>query len=131
MTLFSPTQNSGTLCYLKYDEKFEKEKLYFIRFPVNDYHDIRQTNLEFDFYDVKIEDIRGRETDYKLDDVGFELSKFDTRLKYEDFDGDFNTNSEVYYKEIEEHLKEKLGVTWVGVYDCVVSLFALFHFAYT
>lgn len=121
MALLSPTQNSGTLCYLKYDEKFEHEKPYFIRFPVNDYPGAKQTNLEFDFYDVKIEDIRGRETDYKLDDVGFELSKFETKLKYEDFGANFDANSEVYYKEIEEHLKKKLGVTWVEVYDCVVS----------
>lgn len=120
MTLVNPVQSAGSLCYLKYDDRFKHEKPFFIRFPIDDIPEAKQTNLEFDYYNVSIEDIRGRESQFKLDEYGFELAKFQTRFNHEDFE-DFRENSKTYFKEIEDFLKKKLGVTWVEVYDCTVG----------
>lgn len=119
MTLVKPYQKSGSLAYLEYDPIFKHEKPYFIRFPLDDLPEAKQTNLKFDYYDVSIEDIRGRESQFKLDDVGFELAEFHTVLKYDDFN-DFRENSKIYFKEIEEFLKKKLGAQFVEVYDCTI-----------
>jgi hypothetical protein len=120
MALVKPTQAPGSLCYLKYDPIFETEKPFFIRFPVDDYVGAKQTNLEFDFYDVSIEDIRGREDQFKFDIHGFELIEFNSSLKHDDFN-DFRHNNNVYIQEIEDHFKKKMGFAFVEVYDLLVS----------
>ena len=122
MALTKPIQAPGSLCYLKYDPVFEKEKPYFIRFPVDDYAGAKQTNLEFDFYDVTVEDIRGREDQFKLDVHGFELVKFNSSLKHEEFN-DFRDNNNIYIREVEEHFKKTLGFDFVEVYDLLVRFY--------
>ena len=116
-----PYQAPGSLCYLKYDPIFEHQKPFFIRFPIDDYKNdgAEQTNLEFDFYDVPIEDIRGQEDKFKFDIHGFELIEFRSKLQHDDFN-QFHDKQETYKAEVEEFLKKKLGFAFVEVYDLLV-----------
>ncbi|KAH8592596.1 hypothetical protein B0O99DRAFT_689457 [Bisporella sp. PMI_857] len=66
-------------------------------------------------------DIRGKEPQLKLDNVGFELAQSYTALRHEGF-GDFRENSKIYFKEIVEFLKRLLGAQFVEVYDCTASI---------
>ncbi len=97
MALVNPVQQPGSLCYLKYSPRFEHEKPFFIRFPLDDFPEAEQTNLEFDYYDVSIEDIRDTPHAFTLDHHGFELDGFRTKLKYEDFN-DFRETSKAYFR---------------------------------
>lgn len=119
MALSKRIQAPGSLCYLKHDPIFEHEKPFFIRFPVDDYPEAKQTNLTFDFYDVTIEDIRGQEDQFKFDVHGFELINFESQLKHEDFN-DFRENNDIYIKEIEAYFKNKMGFAFVEVYDLLI-----------
>lgn len=73
-----------------------KRKPYFIRFPLDDLPDAKQTNLKFGYNNVDIVNIRGKESQLKLDDVGFELTEFYTALEYED-SNDFPENSTILH----------------------------------
>ncbi|KAJ8129683.1 hypothetical protein O1611_g3948 [Lasiodiplodia mahajangana] len=114
MALSKRIQAPGSLCYLKYDPVFEQEKPFFIRFPVDDYPEAKQTNLAFDFYAVAIEDIRDQQDQFKFDVHGFELIHFESKLKHEDFN-DFRENNNIYIKEIEEYFKNNMGFDFVEV----------------
>ena len=115
-----PIQAPGTLCYLKYNKKFKQEKPFFIRFPVDDYPGAKQTNLEFDFYNVNIQDMRGRESTFKFDTQGFQLMEFHSQYDYQDFDN-FHKIAGLYNSEIEIFLKEEMKFAFVEVYDILVS----------
>jgi hypothetical protein len=70
-----------------------------------------------DPHDIRIEDARGRETEFSLDQNGFQLLKVPTQVK------DFYSPEEVksvYYPEVERLLKEKLGASRVFIFDHTV-----------
>lgn len=67
-----------------------------------------------DPHDVRIEDARGRESEFTLDRNGFQLVRAPTKV------GDFYSDEEVkavYYPEVERLLKEKLGASRVFIFD--------------
>jgi hypothetical protein len=67
-----------------------------------------------DPHEVRIEDARGREAEFTLDRNGFALVQASTRVR------DFYSPEEVksvYYPEVEQLLKEKLGASRVFVFD--------------
>ncbi|KAJ5950093.1 hypothetical protein N7454_001677 [Penicillium verhagenii] len=119
MALENRPQPVGSLAYLKYNRIFESEKSYFIRFPIDDIPEAKQINLEFEYCDVDIHDIRGRYPNFKFNETVFEFAEFRTKLTYEDF-GNFEKSSNMYYQEIEEFLKKQCGFTWVEVYDSAI-----------
>lgn len=70
-----------------------------------------------DPHEVRIEDARGRESEFTLDRTGFQLLKAPTDVK------DFYSPEEVkavYYKEVERLLKETLGASRVVIFDHTV-----------
>jgi hypothetical protein len=67
-----------------------------------------------DPHDVRIEDARGREAEFTLDRNGFALIKAPTAVR------DFYSPDEikrVYYPEVEQLLKDRLGASRVHVFD--------------
>src|ERR1700761_3392594 len=64
--------------------------------------------------EVRIEDARGREAEFTLDRNGFQLVKAPTAMR--DF-YDPDEIKRVYYPEVEQLLKDKLGASRVFVFD--------------
>ncbi len=70
-----------------------------------------------DPHEVRIEDARGRETEFTLDKNGFALVNAPTRVN------DFYSEEEVkeiYYPEVERLLKQQLGASRVFIFDHTV-----------
>lgn len=61
-------------------------------------------NRPFDFKQVSISDIRGREKEFTLDRQGFEVHKHD--IKFDDFDNDERVKNE-YWAAVAELMKER------------------------
>jgi hypothetical protein len=70
-------------------------------------------NLEFEGYDIAINDIRDVEGDVSLESYGFQILSHDTKVS------NFNTPDavETYKRETERLLIEALGATHVKCYD--------------
>lgn len=81
-------------------------------------------NYETDPFDVNIHDARGHESDFSLDVHGFSFGCFDkvdeTLLDKirDDIEGNFI--KDIYYKEMGELLKAKMGASKVVVFDHLV-----------
>jgi hypothetical protein len=75
---------------------------------------VRRWNGEDEPHEVTIEDARGREAEFTLDRNGFQLVKAPTVVR------DFYDPDEIkqfYYPEVEQLLKDTLGVNRVFVFD--------------
>ena len=105
---FTPKTLTSTLHYLK--RGAEKPAYYRIDPPPG----VSRWNGEDDPHDVTIEDARGSEAEFTLDRNGFQLVKAPTAV------ADFYDPDEikrVYYPEVEQLLKDKLGASRVVVFD--------------
>ena len=69
-------------------------------------------NFDFEAKDVSIENVRGSEDKYQLDQAGFQFFKKDTSVK--EF-GDDDAVKAAYYPEVEALLKELTGASRVVV----------------
>lgn len=78
-------------------------------------------NISYEVRDHLVTDIRGHQSDFQIDNAGFELVKHETRLSYEDFQDDSLIISR-YYKEVEYLLQEKLGASRIFIFNHVVCL---------
>jgi hypothetical protein len=104
----APKTLTSTLHYLK--RGAEKPAYYRVDPPPG----VSRWNGEDDMREVTIEDARGRETEFTLDRNGFQLVKARTAV------ADFYDPEEikrVYYPEVEQLLKDKLGASRVFVFD--------------
>jgi len=105
------------LYYLKDKPEYKVEKPFVFNMPMGGIPGAKQMNLEYERRDsVVLIDIRGREEQFKIDQYGFELVKHDTSFTYEDFDDELAIRS-IYYQEIEELVKKKLGACKAKVFD--------------
>ena len=104
----APRNVTATLHYLK--RGAEKPAYYRVDPPPG----VPRWNGEDDMRDVTIEDGRGREAEFTIDRNGFQLVKAPTAV------ADFYDPQEikrVYYPEVEQLLKDKLGASRVFVFD--------------
>src|SRR6516225_10009233 len=104
----APTTLTTTLHYLK--RGAEKPARYRTEPPPG----VPRWNGTDDPREVTIEDARGHESEFMLDRNGFALIKAPTAVK------DFYDPEEikrVYYAEVEQLLKDKLGASRVFVFD--------------
>lgn len=78
-----------------------------------------RNNIGTDPHPVVVRDARGNEKEYglSLDTSGFQFLEYPSNVK--DFD-DEETIQNVYYKEVEQLLKEKVGAKRVVVFDHTV-----------
>ena len=105
---FTPKTLTSTLHYLK--RGTEKPARYRIDPPPG----VPRWNGEDDMREVTIEDARGREAEFTIDRNGFQLVKAPTAV------ADFYDPDEirrVYYPEVEQLVKDKLGASRVLVFD--------------
>jgi hypothetical protein len=106
--ILTPKTLRSTLHYLK--RGAEKPAYYRVDPPAG----VPRWNGEDDLRDVRIEDARGREAEFTLDRNGFQIVKAPTAV------ADFYDPEEikrVYYPEVEQLLKDKLGASRVFVFD--------------
>ena len=104
----SPRTTTATLHYLK--RGAEKPARYVMEPPPG----VPAWNGIDDPHDVRIEDARGRESEFSLDRNGFALLKAPSQVR------DFYSPEEiksVYYPEVERLLRDTLGASRVVVFD--------------
>lgn len=77
----------------------------------------RVRNFELKGTPVTIHDVRGKEADFTLDKAGFQYLKHATAVQ--DWGNDEEIKA-VYYKEVEEMMKEVTGASRVVVFDHMV-----------
>lgn len=128
MAFTTTEQAPSSLLYLERNENFRHEKLCFACFPIGDIPEVKQTNMHLIYQGFQIHNIGGREREFNLDEAGFKLALFTTRLSAEDFNN-FSKTQEGYFKEIEIFPKQLLGVTWVLVLIAWYALFILYAFS--
>ena len=104
----APKTLTSTLHYLK--RGAEKPAYYRIEPPPG----VPRANGIDDPHDVTIEDARGRESEFTLDRNGFALIKAPTAVA--DF-YDPEQIKRVYYPEVQQLLRDKLGASRVVVFD--------------
>jgi hypothetical protein len=101
--------------YLDHDEKFENEKPYELRFVPPKGFPAR--NCTWSSYDkIKVTDVRGRESDFRLNRHGFQLCRLETALNTDDFANN-ELVEQTYLKEAAQCLKEILQADRVLVFD--------------
>jgi hypothetical protein len=105
---FTPKTLTSTLHYLK--RGAEKPAYYRTDPPAG----VSRWNGEDDMREMTIEDARGREAEFTIDRNGFQIVKAPTAV------ADFYDPEEIkriYYPEVEQLLKDKLGASRVFVFD--------------
>ena len=107
-----------SVCCLDRLELYRKEKPYEMRFhPPGDFP---RKNLHISkYYDIPVEDVRGREKDLSIDKNGFAVMELDASMSSEDF-GDREAITSRYLSKVAERLKECLGASRVQVHDYLV-----------
>ena len=115
-------QITAPLNYLRWRELYKVEKPFqiFIDIP-DDATDKRSTNLEWETHQVNIQDARGSECDFTLDDYGFVFRRYPS-----DFNcfTDRRLVEDKYFPEIEQILRSELK----GL-DKVRNISRTFHLA--
>lgn len=105
--------------FLARSEVYRSEKPYSLRYTGEEL--IPRTNIKLDKHDdIRIHDIRGREYEFSLEEHGFMVSKFESRMLYQDF-SDPERIIAIYLHEIASHLKIMLGARHVQIYEHLVS----------
>jgi hypothetical protein len=111
LTTFQAKSLTATLHYLK--RGAEKPTRYVNDPPPG----VPQWNGIDDPREIRIEDARGREQEFTIDRNGFALAKAPSQVR------DFYSDEEVkrlYYPEIEQLLRDKLGASRVFIFDHTV-----------
>jgi hypothetical protein len=119
---------STTIFYMKPQSLYEKEKPYFLNVPVEEGSDLAQTNVNYTRISVSVTDIRGQQDKFTLDEHGFQLRTFHSKLSYDDFDDPKKLTS-LFYPEVQAFLRASLGATDALTFDyqvCASHLQELF-----
>lgn len=107
-----------TINFIRKDDFYDEEKPYLLTYePPGDFP---KTNVNLDHRDMKVEDIRGREDTFSIEDNGFAIMNISTKLSYEDFDDEELVKS-VYLKEVGDALKQFLGASRIQIFEHIVN----------
>lgn len=96
--------------FLKKSDRFEHEEPYAFRYKSD--LAIPLSNMETEFRDVEIRDLRGQEDKADLDTCGFKIRKLRSSMRYEHFSDQSKIHG-VYLKELEQLLKKDFGAVEV------------------
>ncbi|KAI1321119.1 hypothetical protein F5Y16DRAFT_405330 [Xylariaceae sp. FL0255] len=106
---------NATLYFLRRDELFKTVKPYSLDF---DTEDVPRSNLKsHKVPDLLIKDMR--ESNYRFEDNGIEMIKYDERMQYEDW-FDQKKIEDIYCEDIGRVLMKRLGCSSVQVFDALV-----------
>ncbi|KAK0610590.1 hypothetical protein B0T17DRAFT_628957 [Bombardia bombarda] len=101
--------------YVKRLELYKTVKPYCLNVPV--FPDGKMLNIEYEYIpNMKITDIRGSESSFSLDGVGFQLVTCRTGMKYEDFES-VDAIYNKYFPEAESFLRNHLNASRVVVFE--------------
>ncbi|QKX62998.1 uncharacterized protein TRUGW13939_10166 [Talaromyces rugulosus] len=76
----------AALGFLPNEELFQHERPYSLKFEPPE--GLRRTNIQAEYRENIIEDIRGHEDDFNMEKNGFALVPFHTKMTYEDFENE-------------------------------------------
>lgn len=108
----------ASIYFLAHKELYRTEQPYSLRYTGEER--IPSTNIELDRHDISIRDIRGREHEFSLEANGFMISRFNSRMRYQDFN-DRDQIISIYLHEVASHLKSLLGARHVQVFEHLVG----------
>lgn len=108
-----------SLYYLAPLEEYQRVKPYYVNWPVHNIPGAEQTNLSHEKYPVQVEDVRGQEGNFKLDECGFELLNHQTSLENDDFEDDAKIRMS-YYPEMVELVKITLNASCAVIFEHTV-----------
>lgn len=97
--------------FLKRSDIFEREEPYAFRYQADNLPE-RRTNMETEYMDVEICDIRGQEQRASLDTCGFQVRKLQSSMTYEQFNNPAAVE-DVYLRDLRQLLLEEFGAAVV------------------
>ncbi len=114
-----PINVHSPLYYLARDELWKTETPYSLRFkPPEDFPKSNGSNIKID--DILIEDIRGREQQFGLENTGFQILHLDPPMSYEDFKIPDKVHT-TYLKYVAHTLKSTLQADRIQIFDYQVN----------
>jgi hypothetical protein len=108
----------AALGFLPNEELFRHERPYCLKFEPPE--GLRRTNIQAEYREHIIEDIRGHEEDFNMDKNGFALVPFHTRMTFEDFESEDKILA-VYMPEVAGVIQRLVGAFRVQVFEYVAS----------
>jgi hypothetical protein len=103
--------------YLARLPRYQTEKPFYVNFPVHDVPGVPQHNVLHERCEgIQIQDIRGREDEFRIDTQGFQLLQHDTSMTSDDFENDRDVRAK-YYPEIIKLLTQTLGASKVVPFE--------------
>jgi hypothetical protein len=79
-------ETTTALCFTLRSLIYDSEKPFTIQRVIEGWEgEIPRTNLQEEHFTTSIQDIRGRESDFSLEENGFMILRMDSSLSYEDF----------------------------------------------
>lgn len=108
----------ATLGLLSHSEIFRHERPYCLKFEAPE--GLRRSNIQTEYHERVIEDIRGHEKDFNIDRNGFALVPFHTRMAYEDFENEDKIVA-VHMPEVAGVLQRLVGAFRVQIFEYVAS----------
>jgi hypothetical protein len=110
------------LSFLQWQDLYKREKPYEIYVDLPDgYPEVKQNNLLFQQVDTVINDVRGHEDRFQLENQGFQFEKFPTKLQDADL-GDRHLVESIYLPEVEDLLRTQYpNANRIFIFDWRVS----------
>jgi hypothetical protein len=103
------------LVFLHRDDKHKTEKPYKLQYDPGE--NIPRWNcVNENQSDIRLHDIRGRETEFTLEKQGFAVYNLNSKLLPADYDDETKVKK-VYYEELRALLKKRLGVSRVEILE--------------
>ncbi len=104
--------------FLARNDLYREEKPFSLRFEPE--REFPNSNITMEKHeDITVEDIRGREQDFSIEQNGFTIMPFDSHMAYDDFD-DERKVIDVYLKEVADRIRIFLGSTYVQIFEHTV-----------
>ena len=114
------TNISGTLGFLKRDEKYKSEKPYVLRYHPGE--DIPNENILKEFVpNIPLYDIRNMVKPPRFDENGLQLRLIHTNMTYQDFNYDDKIKS-VFLPEIRANLSDFFGTSNIQIFEYKVTI---------
>lgn len=116
-----------TMYFMEKDPLFLIEKPYELNYepsPGQPATNMKMQKVE----NLQVLDIRNKVNDFSFKKNGFQVARIDSKMSRDDFE-DRKKVTEIYFVEIAEMLKKKLGAERVQVFDYTVFIVTVFLYS--
>ena len=107
----------ASMDFLAKSDIYLDEKPYRLKFDPP--ADLARSNIQVDSREQVVEDIRGREAHFSIEENGFCLVPFDVEMSYEDYD-DEQKIKQAYLPKVANVLQVMLGASRVQIFEHLV-----------